>query len=171
MELHSLAFLHNIPDRDGSGLLIRSDKVPNEEVAPLEMTPVLIDHDAQMQRAVCIAALGSAQRLKDILKPLQGRNTAEFIDEVLLRPGHNKPFADRTTALRRHGSNGDRAGELHPHNTPVKTLIIEEQPIFSYILASTGETAADDAVGVPVGHEGQDFLHWCCKGIGEEEKG
>ena len=46
VELHGLAFLDNIPDRNSSGLLIRSDEVPNEEVSPLEMTPVLIDHDA-----------------------------------------------------------------------------------------------------------------------------
>lgn len=48
VELHGLAFLNDVSDRDGSGLLIRSDEVPNEEVAPLEMAPVLIDHDAQM---------------------------------------------------------------------------------------------------------------------------
>ena len=48
MELHGLAFLNNISDRDGSGLLIRPDEVPNEEVAPVEMTPMLIDHNAEM---------------------------------------------------------------------------------------------------------------------------
>jgi len=46
VELHGLAFLDDIPNRNSSGLLIRSNKVPNEEVSPLEMTPVLIDHDA-----------------------------------------------------------------------------------------------------------------------------
>lgn len=61
VELHGLAFLNDVSDRDSPGLLIRSDEVPNEEVAPLEMTPVLIDHDAQVQRAVGIAALGSSQ--------------------------------------------------------------------------------------------------------------
>ena len=72
VELHSLAFLNDVSDRDGSGLLIRSDEVPNEEVAPLEMTPVLIDHDAQMQRVVGIAALGSPQGFEDVLEPFQG---------------------------------------------------------------------------------------------------
>jgi hypothetical protein len=60
VELHSLAFLHNISDRNGSSLLIRSDEVPNQEITPLEMTAVFIDHDAQMQRAMRIAALGSS---------------------------------------------------------------------------------------------------------------
>ena len=46
VELHGLAFLNDISNRDGSGLLIRSDEIPNEEVSPFEMTPVLIDHDA-----------------------------------------------------------------------------------------------------------------------------
>jgi hypothetical protein len=46
VELHGLAFLDDIPNRNSSGLLIRSNKVPNEEVSPLKMTPVLIDHDA-----------------------------------------------------------------------------------------------------------------------------
>ena len=72
VELHGLAFLNDVSDRDGPGLLIRSDEVPNEEVAPLEMTPVLIDHDAQVQRAVGIAALGSSQGFEDVLEPFQG---------------------------------------------------------------------------------------------------
>ena len=76
VELHGLAFLNDISDRDGSGLLIRSDEVPNEEVTSLEMTPVLIDHDAQMQRAVRIAALGSSHGFEDVLEPFQGRDAA-----------------------------------------------------------------------------------------------
>jgi hypothetical protein len=72
VELHGLAFLNDVANRDGSGLLIRSDEVPNEEVASLEMTPMLIDHDSQVQRAVGIAALGSSQRLEDVLEPFQG---------------------------------------------------------------------------------------------------
>ena len=72
VELHGLAFLNDVSDRDGSGLLIRSDEVPNKEVASLEMTPMLIDHDSQVQRAVGIAALGSSQRLEDVLEPFQG---------------------------------------------------------------------------------------------------
>jgi hypothetical protein len=46
VELHGLAFLDDIPNRNSSGLLICSNKVPNEEVSPLEMTSVLIDYDA-----------------------------------------------------------------------------------------------------------------------------
>jgi hypothetical protein len=99
VELHGLAFLDDVSDRDGSGLLIRSDEVPNEEVAPLEMTPVLIDHDAQMQRVVRIAALGSPHGFKDVLEPFQGRDAAQFIDQVLLRSRYDKPLADRTAAL------------------------------------------------------------------------
>jgi len=72
VELHGLAFLNDVSDRDGSGLLIRSDEVPNKEVASLEMTLMLIDHDSQVQRAVGIAALGSSQRLEDVLEPFQG---------------------------------------------------------------------------------------------------
>ena len=48
MELHGLAFLNHVSDCDGPGLLIRSNKVTNEEVAPLEMTLVLIDDDAKV---------------------------------------------------------------------------------------------------------------------------
>jgi hypothetical protein len=131
VELHGLAFLNDVSDRDSPGLLIRSDEIPNEEVAPLEMTPVLIDHDTQVQRAVGIAAVDSFQGFEDVLEPFQGRDAAEFINEVLLRPGDDKPFADRTAALRGHGSHGDRSGELHPHHAPVQDLIIEEQSIFS----------------------------------------
>ena len=131
VELHGLAFLNDVSDRDGSGLLIRSDEVPNEEVAPLEMTSVLIDHDAQMQRAVGIAALGSPHGFEDVLEPFQGRDATQFINQILLRSGHDEPFADRTAALRGHGSDSDRSGELHSHHTSVETLIIEEQSILS----------------------------------------
>src|SRR5882672_12070089 len=51
VELYGLAFLNDVSDRDGSGLLIRSDEVPNEEVAPLEMAPVLRseEHTSELQ--------------------------------------------------------------------------------------------------------------------------
>ena len=48
MKLHSLSFLNDISDGDSPGLLIRTDEVTNEEVAPLKMTLVLIDDDAKM---------------------------------------------------------------------------------------------------------------------------
>jgi len=171
VELHGLAFLNDVSDRDGSGLLIRSNEIPNEEVAPLEMTPVFIDHDAQMQRAVRIAAVGSPHGFEDVLEAFQGRDAAQFIDQVLFRSRHDKPFADRTAALRGHGSHGDRSGELHSHHSPVEALIIEEQAILSRILASAGKAPASFAVRVSVVHEGQDFLHRCRKGISEKEKG
>ncbi len=46
VELYGLAFLNDVSDRNGSGLLIRSNEVPNEEVASLEMTAVFINDDA-----------------------------------------------------------------------------------------------------------------------------
>ena len=48
MELHGLAFLNDVSDSDGPGLLIRSDEITNEEVAPLEVTLVLIDDNAKV---------------------------------------------------------------------------------------------------------------------------
>ena len=52
MELHRLSFLHHVSDRHGSGLLVGPEEVPNEKISPLEMVPVLIDHDAQMEGAM-----------------------------------------------------------------------------------------------------------------------
>jgi hypothetical protein len=46
VELYGLAFLDDISNRNSAGLLICSDEIPNEKVSPLEMTPVLIDHNA-----------------------------------------------------------------------------------------------------------------------------
>ena len=126
VKLDGLAFLNNVSDGNGAGLLIRSDKVPNEEVASLEMTPVLIDHDSQVHRTVGIVALGSSQRFEDVLEPFQGRDAAEFINEALFRPGNDKPFTDRTAALRGYGSHGNRSGELHPYHASVEDLIIEQ---------------------------------------------
>jgi len=124
VELDGLTFLNHVSDGDGSCLLIRSNEVPNEEVAPLEMTPVLVDHNAQMQCAVRIAALGSLHGFEDILEPFQGRDATQFVDQVLFRSRHDKPFADRTASLRSHGSHRNRSGELHSHYTSVETLII-----------------------------------------------
>lgn len=126
VELHGLAFLNHVSDRNGPGLLIRSNEVPNEEVAPLEMTPVLIDHNTKMQRAVGIASLGSPQGFKDILKPFEGRATCQLIDQILLRSRHDKSLADRTAALRGHGSHGDWPCKLHAYHSAVEALIIEE---------------------------------------------
>lgn len=124
-----------------------------------------------MQRAMRIDALDSLHRFENVLKSFQGRYTTQFIDKVLLRSRHDKPFADRTAALRSYGSHGNRSGELHSHHASVKALIIEEQSIFSRILASTGKTPANFAMRVPFVYEGQDLLHRCRKWIGEEEKG
>jgi hypothetical protein len=71
VELHGLAFLNDVSDRDGPGLLIRSNKVPNEEVSTLEMALVLINHNAQVQRAVGIT-LGSPHGFEDVLEPFEG---------------------------------------------------------------------------------------------------
>ena len=89
-----------------------------------------------------LTALGSPYGFEDVLEPFQGRNAAQFKDQVLLRSRHDKPFADRTAALRGHGSHGNRSGELHSHHAPVEALIIEEQSILSRILASAGEAPA-----------------------------
>jgi hypothetical protein len=90
------------------------------------MTPMLIDHDSQVHRTVGIVALGSSQRFEDVLEPFQGRDAAEFINEALFRPGNDKPFTDRTAALRSYGSHGNRSGELHPYHASVEDLIIEQ---------------------------------------------
>ncbi len=170
MKLHSLAFLNHVSDRNGSGLLIRSNEVPNEEVTLLEMTPMLINYDAQMQRAMGITSVGSAKGFEDILEPFESRHAGQFIDQVLLRSCHDKPLADRTAALRRHSPHGNRPRELHSHDASVETLIIEQQSVLSRVLASTGKTPANCSVWVAVGHKGQDFLHRRRKGIGEKEK-
>jgi len=154
VELDGLAFPYNVPNRHGSGLLIRSDQIPDEEVASLEMAPLLIDHNAKMQGVMRIASVRPSQRLKYILESCQGCNAAEFINKVLLCPSNDKPFSDRTTALRGHGSDSDRSGELHSYDSLVKALIIEEQSIFSRILPATGEAPDNCAMGVPVCHNG-----------------
>ena len=84
-----------------------------------------------MQRTVCIPPLISPEGFEHVLEPFESRDSSQFIDQILLRSGHDKPFTDRTATLRRHGSHGNRSGELHTHHTPVENLIIEEQPIFS----------------------------------------
>ena len=48
MKLHSLPFLNDVSDGDSPSLLIRTDEVTNEKVAPLKMTLVLIDDDAKV---------------------------------------------------------------------------------------------------------------------------
>jgi hypothetical protein len=89
----------------------------------------------------------------------------------LLRSRHDKPLADRTAALRGYGSHGDLSGELHSHYAPVKDLIVEDQSILTRILSSSGKAPANFSMGVPVIHEGQDFLHRSRKWVGEEQKG
>jgi hypothetical protein len=114
VELHSLALLNDVSDCYGSGLLVCPDEVSNEEVSSLEMTPVFNDHDSQVQCAMSVSSMGS------------GRDTTEFVNQILFGSGHDKPFADRPAALRGHGSHGDRSGELHSHHASVEHLIVEE---------------------------------------------
>ena len=107
-----------------------------------------------MQRTMRIVALGSLHGFENILEPFQGRHPAQFIDKVLLRSRHDKPFTDRTAALRGYRSHGNRSGELHSHYAPVKALIVEEQSVFSRILASASKTPANFAMRVPFVYEG-----------------
>jgi hypothetical protein len=124
-----------------------------------------------MQRAMRIAALDSLHGFENILEPFQGRHPTQFIDKVLLRSRHDKPFADRTAALRGYSSHGNRSGELHSHHAPVKALIVEKQSVFSRILAPTGKPPANFGMRVSFVYEGEDLLHRCRKWIGEKEKG
>ena len=64
VELHGLAFLNHVSNRDGAGGLISPDEITDEKVSPLKMVPMFIQDNADMQRPVSAPAVFSVQRFK-----------------------------------------------------------------------------------------------------------
>ncbi len=99
MELHRLAFLHHIADRDGTRGTVGSEQIPNEKISALEPVPMFINGDAEMKRSMGAASIFLSQRLENGLQPLQSRRTPELVNQIAFGFRHDKPFADQTTSL------------------------------------------------------------------------
>jgi hypothetical protein len=107
MKLDGLSLLNDIADGYRSCLLVRSDEIPDKEIASLEMTPMFVDHDADVQRSMGLSALGCLERLKGILEALERRFPAELVNEIVIGLGDHESFTDRAAALRNDCSNSD----------------------------------------------------------------
>ena len=61
LKLNRLAFLHEIPDRDGSRLLVGAHEVAHQKISALKPAAVFIDGDADVQYAMSIPAAAALQ--------------------------------------------------------------------------------------------------------------
>jgi hypothetical protein len=152
LELNGLAFLDQIPDGDCSSLLVGSDQIPHQKIAALEAAAMFIDGDADMQGSVRVPTAGPFQRLKDFLKPGERRFTSKLEDRVLFGTCHHVPFADRTTALRDHGSYGDGSAQLYSNDASLIDVPVLEEPIVSRPATASGQAADRFGVGISVCH-------------------
>jgi len=57
LKLNGLAFLHDIPDCDGSCLLVRAHEVAHQKISALKPAAMFIDGDADVQCAMSIPAV------------------------------------------------------------------------------------------------------------------
>lgn len=105
LKLDGLALLNNIADRNSAGLLICTDQVPNEKVSSLELIPMLIDDDAEMESQVCVSPACVLERFEDFLESLERGLTPKLVNQILLRLGDDESIADRTATLRDYRSN------------------------------------------------------------------
>ena len=67
LKLYGLSLLNDVSDDDGSGLLVRSEKVADQEVTSCELSPLLIHRDPDMQGALSLGTFLAAQLTEDHL--------------------------------------------------------------------------------------------------------
>jgi hypothetical protein len=67
LKLNRLSFLNEVADRDGSCLLVCTDKIAYQKVTTVKTTPMLVDGDADVQSPMSLAALWAFQRFEDLL--------------------------------------------------------------------------------------------------------
>lgn len=99
LELHGLTFLDGIADHDRTGLLVRSDQIADEKVSTGELGALFIHGDPDMEGPLRQGAFIHTELSEDGLQTMQGRSAAEFLNDIMLRLGHDKPVSDRATAL------------------------------------------------------------------------
>ena len=107
MKLDGLSLLNDIADGYRSCLLVRPDEIADKKIASLELTPMFVDHDADMQGPVGLSALGRRKRFERILETFERRFSAEFVDEIVVGLGDHESLTDRAAALRNDCSNSD----------------------------------------------------------------
>jgi hypothetical protein len=170
LKLDSLALLNDIADRNSAGLLICTNQVPNEKVSSLELIPMLVDDDTEMESQVCVSPVCVLERFEDILESLERRFPPKFVNQILLRLGHDESIADRTATLRDHRSNRNRPRQLYADESIVENVIVEQQPVGTSIMTSPGQTPYGLGPRIPLCHQRQHVLYRRSKGIGDQDK-
>jgi hypothetical protein len=99
MELHRLAFLHHIADRDGARGAVSPEQIPNEKISALEPIPMFIDGDTEMERPMSATLIFLRQGSEEGLQLLQSRRTSKFVNQIAFGSRHYKPVADQPTPL------------------------------------------------------------------------
>ena len=100
MELHRLAHLDVIADRDGARVGVGADHAADEEVALARFGAVLVDDHPDLQALGQQFLVPAGQRGGHLAQPRQRRAPAELVDHVALGPGDDERVAHRAAALR-----------------------------------------------------------------------
>ena len=115
LELNGLSFLDDVSDDNGSGLLVGSNQIADEKIPPGELRALFIHGNADMERPLCLGAFIRAELSEDRLQTMQGRNSAQFLNDIVLRLRHDKSIADGAAALRNDRPNRDIPAQGHTH--------------------------------------------------------
>ena len=134
LKLNRLPFLDDITDDDGARLLVRSDEVADEEIPAGKLCPLFIHCNADMQGSLRQRALIGAELSEDRLQTVQCRDSPQFLNNVVLRFGHDEPVTDRATALRDDGANRDVPRQGHADQAVGVDFAVEEETIFAEVL-------------------------------------
>ncbi len=168
LKLNGLSFLDDVADDDGAGLLIGSEQVADQKIPSGELRALFIHRDTDMQCPLCLGAFIAAELSEHRLQTMQGGDSAEFLNYVVLRLRDDEAVADRATALRNDGANRDVAGQGDPDQSVGVHVIVEEQAILAEILTTPGQSTQCTGAGVVLLEDGQYVLHGCGEGIGKE---
>ena len=117
LELHGLADLDLLADRERAGRLVDAEQVADEEVAALEVETVLVDDETDVQPLAHELAVLVARGLNNLLQPVHRGLTGELVHEVALGARDRERLADRPAALRHDGADRHVVGAHHRDRT------------------------------------------------------
>jgi hypothetical protein len=126
VEAQRLADPHLLADRDCARLLVGTEDGAHQVVASAVLRLVLVDHQPD-ENALCSQhALGRREQLDLLTQPLERRHPCELVQDVAVRPRHDRVAADRRTPLRDRRQDG-RARDDDPNRAVRMHFPVDDQ--------------------------------------------
>ena len=109
--------------------MIGAENRSDQEVAPLELGFVLVDHDPDVEAACHAAAILRRCSLGLGEQTVKGRLACDLLDHVGAGTGHHKRLADRSVALRHDRGRPDARGKEEANRPVIEHRAVARKPV------------------------------------------